>query len=239
MNNLDFKPKGRKNSPKFLTQFGFHLVYAEGEKTEPLFVVNIKEKISKNAKWKNSAINIEVISESGGLNTLTLLEYAEKDVKQRLDKKQKINYVWIFYDKDSFSKDSFNNTFIKMNTKNVEKNDDGDYCDINGVRWVPCWSNECFEIWPLLHFGRMESALSRNLYIPKINEFLKRFGCKEEYSKNCKYIYTLLSDYGNVANAIKFAKDLDLKLTDPNIKENPSTGVYQFVEYFIKYLENS
>ena len=46
-----FEPKGRGSRKQIFTEYGNHLVYAEGEKTEPLYVENIKKIINNKFKF--------------------------------------------------------------------------------------------------------------------------------------------------------------------------------------------
>ena len=46
------RPQGRRNIPKVLIPFGRHLVYAEGTKTEPLYVEDLKAFVSEELKVK-------------------------------------------------------------------------------------------------------------------------------------------------------------------------------------------
>ncbi|NMA05530.1 MAG: RloB domain-containing protein [Acholeplasmataceae bacterium] len=235
MNKL-MTPKGRKGRKTTPLPYGRHLVYSEGEKTEPFYIENLKKVIKQNQKDKWSKIIIEVNPESSGKDPLKLVEFAEKDVEKKRKTIDKIDHVWIFYDKDDFSKDNFDNAYTKIigKNKNEYKNYDEEYTDENGTRWHACWSNECFELWVLLHFCFTDSALSRKQYIPKINEYLNPKGLS--YSKNLPKLYDILSEHGNINEAVRRAKRLDERLENPNVKENPSTGVYIFLERFNQFL---
>lgn len=227
---LNRKPKGRKQRSKVLVEYGRHLVYAEGSKTEPLYVTNIKTVINEKNQKDSSKLDIVPVTKSGGRNTLSLIKYAEDDVDKRLKANEQVNDVWIFYDKDSFPKDDFDNSYSKIMSKNkIERDFDGENADKIGIVWHACWSNECFEIWPLLHFSYFSSSISRNMYIRKINNCFKN----HKYKKNLDNLYNILLEEGNVILAIKNAKKLDC---DGDVKNNPSTGVYKFVDYFRLYL---
>ena len=52
------KPKGRRSIPDELMQFGRHLVYSEGTKTEPNYVESIKDEIATKYKCDINAIEI-------------------------------------------------------------------------------------------------------------------------------------------------------------------------------------
>lgn len=226
------KPSGRKNRPTKIISYGRHLVYAEGSKTEPLYVKNIYENIKSNYKFKNTEIIIENVPHAG-FSTLGLVQFAELDIEKRLLAKEKIDHVWIFYDKDSFPKDNFDNTFIKIESKNESRhlNDDGDNVDSNNICWHAIWSNECFELWVILHFENLRSSIPRDEYIKKIN---KSHLINHNYEKNMNDLYDILNELGNVEQAIRFAK----KLHEDNYLGSPSTGVYKFLEYFKYYLNN-
>lgn len=226
------KPSGRKSRKVRLISYGRHLVYAEGKKTEPLYVENISRIVKENYKYHNTDIIIENVPHTG-LNTLGLVRFAEEDVERRLSQRETIDHVWIFYDKDSFSQDDFDNAHNKIINKNSDKhqNDDGDNVDKNNILWHSIWSNECFELWVILHFEYLTAALSRDKYITKINASLSG----ELYEKNRNDLYDLLLDKGDLTQAIKNAK----KLHNDNGLNNPSTGVYLFLEYFDKYLNKT
>lgn len=225
------KPSGRRSRKTILVSYGVHLVYAEGKLTEPNYVKNIDEIIKRNHNFHNTNIIIKNV-EHKGLSTIGLVEFAEEDVKKRLKAGEKIDHVWIFYDKDSFEQDDFDNAHFKIKNKNKSKykNDDGDNTDKNLIRWHSLWSNECFEVWVLLHFEYLNTPLNRGGYIPKINKYFNEKGL--EYTKNIDNLYSTLIENGDVNNAIQFAK----KLEKENKNNNPSTGVYQFIEYFKRYL---
>ena len=74
----------------------------------------------------------------------------------------------------------------------------------------------------------------RNVYIEKIDAFIKSRGFKGEYKKNERRPYDfLINNGGDVDKAIKFAKR-----KNPGVgktKPNPSTSIYELVEFFKAY----
>lgn len=227
------KPQTRRNRKPTRLPYGTHVIYAEGTKTEPKYVDNIKCRVQKNQKEREGTINIEIVDESGGRSPAGLLRYAINDVNTKRQQ-YKIDHVWIFYDKDSFNVDEFDNTYSSILAKNVLKNEGEDSTDEFGTCWHACWSNECFELWVLLHFNFEKSALPRTEYIPKIDKYLKPFGYR--YQKNLDNLYDILEECGSVKDAISNARKLDAALQNPKKKINPSTGVYLFVERFTQFL---
>ena len=228
-------PKGRRGLPDQLRNFGRHLVYSEGTKTEPYYVQNIKDCIAK--KYKVRANDIELIDANIGksFNTISLAKFAKKDVENRLQNDEMIDHVWIFYDKDSFPKSNYINAFKMIEELNVTENDEGVPCDRRGISWHSLPSNECFELFLLLYFNYETSALSRKTYSDRIDKAVQKTIPTFSYAKNLTNIHTtLLSAGGKINNAIRFGKRLEKE----NKLENPSSKAYLFLEYFKPYLDN-
>jgi hypothetical protein len=238
---MDYKnlPPSRSLRKKVPEQFGRHIFYGEGIKTEPKYVENMKKVLTSRYQMNPASDIIIVDDKSGGRSTLGLVKYIEKDVKNRIRNGQKIDHVWIFYDRDSFEKDDYDNAYNKIFSKNkkIHLNNEGDASDKNLTRWHPLWSNECFELWILLHFQYCDSSLSRESYIPSIDHELAKFDIKLTYEKNLSNLYEILEKHGNIKNAVKWAKKLNINLLNPNLKENPLTGIYELIQHFQIYLK--
>lgn len=214
---------------------GRHLIYAEGTKTEPNYAENIKAHIDQNRLVTPRYDGIHIHRFAHGLSTNQLLEKVEEDVQKRKAKNETIDYIWVFLDKDSFP--DFDSACAAIENKNLPKykNNDGLPSDPYGARWECCWSNESFEVWLYLHYENLVTSLNRKDYIPKINEFIKNKGHKGKLDKDTKNLYDfLIINGGDPKKAIRFAETLDTK--NNHSMENPSTGVYKFMKYFIKYI---
>jgi hypothetical protein len=236
MNRKIIRPQGRRSIKDFHMPFGVHLVYSEGTKTEPYYVENFKKLISN--KYKCHPNDIEIINANGkqSYNTKFLVDFAIEDVIQRLNRGERINHVWIFFDKDSFPSVNFNSANKQIEELNNSEivNDDG-FCfsKETGISWHSCWTNEAFELWLCLYFNRITSSLDRKQYITHLENIpsLKAKGFK--YEKNLTDIHDILSkNGGRIDLAIRFAKDIN----KTNGTKNPSTGVYLFAEYFLPYM---
>ena len=155
------------------------------------------------------------------------MDFAEKNVLERKQKGEVINYVWIFYDNDGYP--DFDKTFRKI--KKLNEKYDGN------ITWFPCWSNDCFEVWIYHYFEKLTTPLPRKEYIDRINNFLKRNDSKEEYSKTRNDLHHFLtSNGGSIENATKWMKEAD---NGSDKKPNPSSGIYQFAEYLLAYVNNN
>lgn len=219
------KPRGRRNIPTVLISFGRHLVYAEGTKTEPLYVDDLKLFASEQLQVSKDDIEIVPVKMNKSQHTTDLVKYAIEDVKSRRGNQETIDYVWIFYDKDDYQ--DFDEAY-----KLIKKQNNADH----ETEWYACWSNECFEVWVYHYFENLQTPINRDCYIDKINAFLKKNGCKTKYSKNMKNLHHFLSaNGGDIKKATCLMKKKDVK---SDIKPNPSSGIYQFAKYILAYIDN-
>lgn len=90
----------------------------------------------------------------------------------------------------------------------------------NGINLA--WSNECFELWYLLHFQQVSTSLRRIEYGKLLKSHFKKLGIK--YSKNKSGLFILLLNC--LENAKKNAR---LIYEDGEIKKNPSTNIHTLV----------
>ena len=228
-------PRGRKSLPEELYRFGRHLVYSEGTETEPNYIESIKDNIAK--KYMVAPNDIEIIyANNASNNTIHLVNDAKKDVKKRIKNGETIDHVWIFFDKDDFPIEDFNeanNTLKKMNNSSFKNQEGFKYDKKTGITWHSCYSNEAFELWLCLYFDYIQSALDRHQLIEHLNNVpnLKQSGFV--YSKTQKNIHDIfIKNGGSLDKAIKFAEKL--KSNDTN---NPSTNVDEFASYFKPYMK--
>lgn len=181
------------------------LIVCEGEKTEPNYFEAIKNRYS----------DVKTIDIKGtGYNTLSLLKEA-----QRLRDASEKDYdrVWIVFDKDDFNDNDFNKTIISAKKENIE-------C---------AWSNEAFELWYVLHFCFLASAIGRKDYIEVLEREIKKKKKEKlfKYKKNSKEMYSTLNKYGDEETAIKNAIKLEKKYTGKEYaKHKPCTMVHKLVQ---------
>ena len=219
------RPFGRRNIPKVLIPFGRHLVYAEGTKTEPLYVEDLKVYVSEQLNVPKEDIEIIPVKTNKSQHTVDLVNYAIKNVEERKRNQEVITNVWVFYDKDDYN--DFDEAFLLVQKQNEIDAD---------IEWKACWSNECFEVWIYHYFENLETPIKREEYIKKINSFLKRNKCKIEYTKNMTGLHHFLTENGgDIRKAMRLMKNKDV---DSYIKPNPSSGIYQFAEFILAYIDD-
>ena len=193
----------------------YHLIVAEGTKTEPKYFESIKNEINK--KYRD---RISLIIEGTGNNTVNLF-YKAKGIAD--NNPNVIKHVWIVYDTDDFPAESINLTAQLCERFSTEN-----------TIYHALWSNQCIELWFLLHFGYYHSDIHRSEYWPKLTEQLKAIGCGE-YKKNRDDIYEVLKP--KMEDAIRNAKKLNKKNKEKMPADSaPGTQVYQIIDYLKPYL---
>lgn len=156
-----------------------------------------------------------------GSNWLTIrFEKINKDpeyiVNQAIRMKQgetnHFDATWCVFDKDDTENKAFDKAI--QNARN------------NGIKVA--YSNECFELWFVLHFIYLNTANPRNYYFSKLSDFLN---CP--YDKVSTNMYDRLIDKVDIA--IKNSEKL-MELHSPNSPSlsNPSTTVHELVKFLIE-----
>lgn len=198
-----------------------YYIFCEGEKTEPNYFSGFKKIIEQNPIYKDM---VEIQIEPCGAETLRVVNAAESYVKKNRIKNAQI---WCVYDKDSFPASDFNAAAEKV--KRLSENSEG-------VEYYAAWSNECIELWFILHFTYYTSNNDRSMYIEFLDQTFASLKLNK-YQKNTVNIFDILLEHGNPKNAILFAK----KLIDNQKGKTPSdmapvTKVHLLVEELVKYL---
>lgn len=121
--------------------------------------------------------------------------------------------TWCVFDKDDFPVMNFNEAL--------------DLARRNGISVA--YSNQSFELWYLLHFDLVHSAITRSQYMRILNSKLDH-----KYCKNSLTIYDELIT--RQSTAIRNAKSLLSEYHPLNpAKDDPSTTVHLLVEELIQY----
>ncbi|MBR6003527.1 MAG: RloB domain-containing protein [Lachnospiraceae bacterium] len=212
----------KKRRQEFLEMRRFkYYIFCEGQQTEPLYFEGFKKLIEKNAIYKNMVL-IEI--EPCQAETLRVIEMAEEYVKRNHITE---GQVWCVYDKDSFPAKRFNGVVERAESLNK---------DNPKLQYHTAWSNECIELWFILHFAFYDSNNHRSEYIDFLNKQFKAMGIGK-YAKNMSTIFDILMDKGDPKKASKYAKKLLSTGKGKTPAEiAPGTKVYELVEELAKYL---
>lgn len=218
--------KMREEAKKEIKPYRY-LIVCEGEKTEPLYLKDLKTEVEKKFREIIDLKEIEfndklIIIEGTGRNTESIVNYTLK-----IRKKANIPYgdenVWCVFDKDSFTDEQFNNA--------IQKAED------NGIKVA--WSNESIELWFILHFEFLNTGITRDDYEKKLDEYFKKYNINNgKYGKSQRNIYGMLKKYGNQKLAIKRAEKLLNDNTETPSKTKPATTVYKLVNELEGYLKD-
>lgn len=193
----------------------YHLIVTEGTNTEPAYFGAIRDIINRQYREK---IQMDIFGQ--GDNTLSLF----KKAKEKAEENANIyRHVWVVYDTDDFPAEHTDKV-VKLCHENSTQE----------TEYHAIWSNQCIELWYLLHFCFLQSDLHRNEYWPKLIEWLAGIGAGK-YEKNRVDMYQVLRPYMDVAlgNAKKLAVINEGKLPS---QAAPGTQVYEVVEKLKAYL---
>ena len=156
--------KNRRDKARMI-QPEYHLIASEGTETEPQYFGAIQKII--NTKYRD---RIQLKVEGIGDNTVNLLMKARQYVQNN---GIVFKHVWIVYDTDDFPAEN-----IDMVAQLCEE-----YSAQGETIYHAVWSNQCVELWYLLHFMYMDTDIDRSRYWPKLSDWLKNIGAGS-YEKN-------------------------------------------------------
>ena len=148
------KPRRDRN---ILIQPEHHLIVTEGTETEPQYFEAIRDSI--NSQYRDK---IQLDVHGAGDNTLNLLDKAMGHVRNNPNV---YKHVWVVYDTDDFPADHINKTNESCISLSTEE-----------TRYHAVWSNQCIELWFLLHFSFFQSDIHRKEYWSKLSGWLKNIG---------------------------------------------------------------
>lgn len=193
----------------------YHLIVTEGTDTEPAYFGVMRDIINQQYREK---IQMEVFGE--GDNTLNLFKKAKE---KAMENANIYRHVWVVYDTDDFPAEHTDRVVRLCRESSTEE-----------TEYHAIWSNQCVELWYLLHFSFMQSDLHRSEYWLKLSDWLTGIGAGK-YEKNRTDMYRVLRpfmDYA-LANAKRLAVINRGKMPS---QAAPGTQVYKVVEKLKPYL---
>ncbi|MBP6919503.1 MAG: RloB domain-containing protein [Candidatus Omnitrophica bacterium] len=181
------------------------LIVCEGEKTEPNYF--------NSFRLTSSQVKDEIFGP--GDNTVSLVEKTIKYKKDAATYGIKFDQIWCVFDKDDNPDDNFEKAIALAKKHDIKV----------------AYSNECFELWYLLHFQYHQTASKRSEYITRLSALLGK-----PYEKNSTEIYQLiLNKQGDgIRNASRLLSGYIA--THPASVRRPSTTVHILVNELNKFL---
>lgn len=201
------------------------IIFTEGEKTEVNYFEGFQREIANPQNPRSVVYKDFIIIEGRGLNTTSLVEYARK---REVELGYENASVWLVYDKDSFPPEKFDVCPQKA-----------DSCSHDGVQFNVAWSNECIELWFLLHFQVLFSAIDRTAYYDRLNKKFEQLGYADGYEKNIPSIFQILLENGDPGQAMREAERLQRECLESGLTPSqacPCTRVYLLVRELAQYL---
>lgn len=149
-----------------------------------------------------------------GMNTDSLMEEAIRRKAEAEQAKAPYEEIWVVFDRDNFPLQNFNRAFDLAKA----------HPDIRA-----CWSNECFELWYLLHFCLRTTGIGRNEMWTEISKYLGK-----RYDKASEDVFDQLKD--KLDEALRNAARLEFQnaeMGEP--RRNPSTYVHELIKVLRKH----
>ena len=202
------KRPGKKLAPKGLPQKQRRTNVRE---QRPRFLIVCEGSQTEPNYFRQFRVYTKVVTIIIGLgeNTLSL-------VRKTCDRMKESDYteVWCVFDRDSFPASNFNAALALARVNNIQV----------------AHSSEAFELWFLLHFYYVDSALSRTQYAEKLSKSLGK-----AYRKNDVTIFETLLDRQITAiqNAQKLLDSYGVN-HNPE-RDNPCTTVHKLVLKLMKF----
>jgi hypothetical protein len=149
-----------------------------------------------------------------GMNTDSLMGEAIR-LKEDAEKvKAPYESIWVVFDKNSFPLQNFNRAFDLAKPHLTIR---------------ACWSNECFELWYLLHFCLRNTAIGRNEMWKEISKYMG-----ERYDKASDEVFAQLKPKleDAVRNATRLAFE-NARMGEP--RRNPSTYAHELIKALLRF----
>lgn len=191
----------------------YFLIVSEGVRTEPMYFEFLGSMLPRYL--------VETVKVIGaGDNTVNVVKkaIALRDERKKNVELPQFDEVWAVYDKDDFPDKHYNAAISLAEKENIESGH----------------SNQSFELWYILHFEFLQSALHRDDYIKKLSS---KLGVK--YKKNNKAITKRIHTEGNVDKAIAWASQLEILHKGNAAPDScPYTRLYVLVDRLMAYIKN-
>lgn len=203
-------------------KYEYHiLIVCEDENTEPSYFSRFKAKFDQLLPKKT----VFLFTKGTGRNSLGVVNYAI-EMRQRMKEDENLTFeqTWAVFDKDDLD-------LSPGNRANFEK-----AFEVGNAAGISIsYSNECFELWLLLHFTNISDRLPvtrTDLYATLEAVIQKSAAPQFRYEHGNATVLDYVEGYGNEAMAIQRAETLDIKQESKGlapIDRNPDTKVYKLV----------
>jgi len=219
------KPWARRNGrggPKRLER-RYILVASEDAKSSVYYFAEFAKRLSANAA------TIGIIPKGVGRNTQGLVRYVRENIPawiRELNEDynvERFDDLWILFDKDDFPAHRFDNAIVSAQKQGYKV----------------AWSNECFELWYLLHLKDRATPMAREEIFREMTPLCG----SPDYATECKgaageAFHRQMAHHPAVHKALSRAKKIAVAIPPhtPPHAANPCTMVFGLVEFLLMYL---
>ena len=143
------------------------LILCEGEKTEPLYLDEIRR------TFRLATAHVQVWPSADGTEPLQVVDYAERlflegDRAKAIDRRGFDRVIAVF-DRDDHA--TYHHALARIMGVNLaHENDDGEHVPFQAIASVPC-----FELWLLLHFEDVMAPIHRNEVYARLRTHLPEY----------------------------------------------------------------
>lgn len=190
----------------------YYLIVSQGTETEVLYFKYLASLLP------NRMVRVDTRGHSK--DTVAVVKKAIELRNERRKNRSTPHYdeVWAVFDKDDFTDADYEKAIALASKEGIESGH----------------SNECFELWFILHYGSLDVPVSRKVYFERLSDVLNT-----NYVKNdpeiCKKIHNALSVKKAIGNAFKLEK---LHAGKSPAQWRPYTRVYRLVDRLMGHIEN-
>lgn len=211
----------RKSAAVRYMEMSRHLIVCEGTVTEPNYFKGVKCMLTRQNGRK---IDIEVVGT--GAHTLGLLHHAVSICESAPDT---YSDVWVCFDLDDFSAKQFDQVVTQCANMSA---------DAGPTTYHALWSNPCFEVWLLFHFGFTTAPISTAECQQRLSKSWKA-AFDVPYKKNLQTIFALTAPkLDNAAKNTALAAAFHAQAGNDKPSEmNPQSSVQEFFEAISDYLK--
>lgn len=200
------------------------LIVCEDQSTEPAYFDDFKKEFENLLPSRT----VYVKAVGTGRNSLGVVKQAIAErIRLQEEAGREVSRVWAVFDKDDLDLSEGN----RNNFEEAFRLAEAEHIRI-------AWSNECFELWLLLHLNDVEAGvpIPRKELYARIEEAINRglaTGQEFTYDHGDKSVVEIIKKVGNEPLACERAKRLEkyrLEHKIPVIDANPSTRMFDLVE---------
>lgn len=197
------------------------LIVCEDQNTERVYFEQFIRLF--NALLPNETVYVKAVGTGRNSLGVVMQAIAEREILAT-ESGKKVDEVWAVFDKDDLDKipktrENFEQAFSKAGEEHIRI----------------AYSNECFELWLLLHFRNVnaDETLPRTTLYERLAAAVNKHDKAFVYHHGSADVLAEVQKYGNEQKAIERATALDIYHTNNDhspIEANPRTLVYQLVE---------